>query len=90
MEEPVLLLWSDELILLCKWKKKRNNKSQSGISNHVEQKPKNDHKSSRPSGRERDEGPARVKQNTKDDNNNNNIKGPDKNEKGFQISLYII
>jgi hypothetical protein len=39
---------------------------------------------------ETDEGPARVKQNTKDDNNNNNIKGPDKNEKGFQISLYII
>jgi hypothetical protein len=34
-----------------------------------------------------------VKQNTKDNNNNNNInpkrKGPDKNEKGFQISSYI-
>jgi hypothetical protein len=42
---------------------------------------------------ETDEGPARVKQNTKDNNNNNNInpkrKGPDKNEKGFQISSYI-
>lgn len=64
-----------------------------GNKNHVEQKSKTIINQSRPSGRERDEGPARVKQNTKDNNNNINPKrkGPDKNEKkGFQISLYII
>ena len=51
MEEPVLLLWSDELILLCKWNKIKRNfffkQTQTMEQNHVEQKPKNYHKSTR-------------------------------------------